>query len=89
MCVDFTSFSLIDLGGDCVRIENVKGFKPTDTFKVSITYFNGYKASGQLTISGPNAIEKARLVEGIIWEKLDLPGTPPNVTVFEKEDTPD
>ena len=71
VCVDFTSLSLIDLDNDCVRIENVKGFKPTNTFKVSVTYFNGYKASGQLTVSGPNAIEKAKLIEKIIWKKLD------------------
>ena len=34
---------------------------PTDTYKVSITYFNGFKASSQLTISGPDAIKKQTL----------------------------
>ena len=55
VCVDFTSIRLVDRGNDVVRIDNVKGFCPTDTYKVSITYFNGFKASGQLTISGPDA----------------------------------
>ena len=72
VCVDFTSFSLIDNGDNNVSISNVRGYKPTDTYKVSISYFNGYKSSGQLTISGPNAVEKAKLIEKIIWKKLDL-----------------
>ena len=37
VCVDFTSFSLKDLENNCVEISNVKGFNPTDTYKVSIS----------------------------------------------------
>ena len=64
--VDFTSFSIKELSKDTVEISGVKGYKATDTYKVSINYFNGYKASGQLTISGPNALEKAKLTSEII-----------------------
>ena len=70
VCVDFTSLKLIDLGDNRVSITNVRGFKPTDTYKVSISYHNGYKASGQLTISGPDALEKAKLSSDIIFDKL-------------------
>ena len=35
--------------------------RPTDTYKVSITYFNGFNASSQLTISGPDVIKKQTL----------------------------
>ncbi|MDB3868618.1 DUF1446 domain-containing protein [Candidatus Marinimicrobia bacterium] len=74
VCVDFTSFNLVDLGNDKVKISNVKGKDPTSTYKVSISYFAGYKASGQLTISGPNAYEKAKLVSRLIWDRLEKAG---------------
>ncbi len=74
VCVDFTSFNLIDNKDNTVSINNVKGSPPTDTYKVSISYFNGYKSSGQLTISGPNAYEKAKLTANIIWERLNNNG---------------
>ena len=74
VCVDFTSFNLIDSSNNCVYINDVKGSKPTDTYKVSISYFAGYKASGQLTISGPDAYEKAKFTSKIIWKRLKMSG---------------
>ena len=68
--VDFTSFNINEISKDKVEISGVKGYEATDTYKVSINYFNGYKASGQLTISGPNALEKAELTAEIIWKRL-------------------
>ncbi len=68
--VDFTSFSLRDEGNDRVAVEKVHGSKPTAFYKVSMSYFAGYKASGQLTVSGPRAYEKAQKVAEIIWERL-------------------
>ena len=74
VCVDFTSFRINDLGSNKVSISNVSGLAPTDTYKVSISYFAGYKATGQLTISGPNAYEKAQLTAEIIWKRLKNSG---------------
>ena len=68
--VDFTSFQIFEESNDTVKISNIKGYKPTDTYKVSINYFNGYKASGQLTVSGPNALKKAKLTASLIWDRL-------------------
>ena len=70
----FTTFKLIDNNNDTVNISEVKGYKPTNTFKVSISYFAGYKASGQLTVSGPQAYEKAQLTADIIWKRLKKAG---------------
>jgi len=70
VCVDFTSFKLIELDNS-VKVVGVRGMKPTDTYKVSISYFNGYKASGQLTVSGPDAIKKAKVCSDIILNKLN------------------
>ena len=74
VCVDFTSFKLKETSNNVVSVSGVKGFKPTDTFKVSISYFDGYKASGQLTISGPDALDKAKKSSEIIWSKLKKAG---------------
>ncbi len=74
VCVDFTSFTLENQGENRVAIEQVKGFESTDSYKVSISYFAGYKATGQLTISGPDALDKAKLTAQIIWERLSKSG---------------
>jgi hypothetical protein len=74
VCVDFTSFNLNDLGNNRVEVDGVDGYEATDSYKVSVSYFAGYKASGQLTISGPNAVEKAELVARTIWERLKNAG---------------
>jgi hypothetical protein len=71
---DFTSFALTDEGRDRVRISGVRGLPPTDTYKVSISYEDGYKALGQLTISGPDALAKARLCAEIVWQRLAYDG---------------
>jgi hypothetical protein len=72
--VDFTSMKLEDLGNDRVKISEVVGAPATDTYKVSISYLAGYKASGQLTICGPRALQKAELTAQIIWDRLKAAG---------------
>ena len=69
--VDFTSFTLDEVSDNIVAVRGVKGAPPTDTYKVSISYFDGYKASGQLTISAPYALKKAQKSAEIIWENLN------------------
>ena len=74
-CVaDFTSFRLEQDGEHRVRVSDVSGGPPTDTYKVSISYQDGWKATGQLTISGPDALEKARLCASIVWNRLASDG---------------
>jgi len=71
---DFTSIQLEQDGRDRVRVSGIAGSPPTDTFKVSISYASGYKAVGQLTVSGPDAVAKARLCADIVFERLALDG---------------
>ena len=73
VCVDFTSFTMKEDSGK-VCIDKVTGMSPTNTYKVAISYFAGYKASGQLTISGPDALEKAKLVDSMLWDRLRASG---------------
>lgn len=71
---DFTSAVVTEDGDRGVKITGVRGGPPTDTYKVSISYSNGYKAIGQLVVSGPDAIDKARLCADIVFERLALDG---------------
>ena len=71
---DFTSFTLEQDGKDRVRVRGVRGAKPTDTYKVSISYEDGWKAVGQLTIAGPDALAKAKLCAEIVWKRLEMDG---------------
>ena len=71
---DFTSFRLLDEGGDRVRVEGVRGLPATDTYKVSISYLDGWKCVGQLTVAGPDAVEKALLCAEIVWRRLAYDG---------------
>ncbi len=71
---DFTSIELEESGPDRVSIRGIRGREPTPTYKVSISYADGYKASGQLVISGPDAVEKARLCASIVFQRLELDG---------------
>ena len=74
VCADFTSFTLSQEGPDRVRVEGVRGRPATPTYKVSMSYADGWKAVGQLTISGPDALAKAKLASDVVWERLALDG---------------
>ncbi|MCB9914797.1 MAG: DUF1446 domain-containing protein [Planctomycetes bacterium] len=71
---DFTSFTLEQEGPDRVRVSGVKGAPPTPTYKVSMSYHDGWKAVGQLTVSGPDAVAKAELCAEVVWQRLALDG---------------
>lgn len=71
---DFTSFRVNEEGPDRVRVSGAKGTSPPDMYKVSISYSNGWKTVGELTVSGPDAIEKADLCADIVWRRLQLDG---------------
>ena len=71
---DFTTATVEQDGTDRVKVSGVRGGPPTDTFKVSISYKDGYKAVGQLTVSGPDATAKARLCADIVFDRLALDG---------------
>ncbi len=78
---DFTAIRLEQSGEDRVCVFGIKGSSPTKFLKVSISYQNGYKAVGELTIAGPQALAKARLCADIIWERLAMDGV-----TFPEED---
>lgn len=72
--VDFTSLHVEKIGKDRVRVSGARGSAPTDTYKVSATFRDGYWAQGTLTIFGRDAVEKARRCGEIIFERLRQAG---------------
>jgi hypothetical protein len=71
---DFTTIHLADDGPDRVRVHGIKGRPATDKLKVSIAYRAGFKAVGTLVYAWPDALEKARLADRVLRERLDTMG---------------
>ena len=71
---DFTSICVADAGEDRVRVFGVQGRPPTDKLKVSIAYRAGFKATGTLVYAWPDALDKARLADRILRERMEKLG---------------
>ncbi len=67
---DFTSIQLEQAGENRVKVFGVKGRAPTDFFKVSMAYSDGYYAIGTLTYGWPDALEKAQAADRIMRQRL-------------------
>lgn len=70
-CVaDFTTIRLDQAGENRVRVSGVRGKPCTDTYKVSMSYADGYTAIGTLTYAWPDALEKAKAADQILRSRL-------------------
>lgn len=65
--VSFLTLKVASVGENRVRVSGAAGRAPTDSYKVSATYRDGYKAHGLLTLYGHDAVKKARAAgEGLL-----------------------
>ena len=69
---DFGSIRLEQAGRDRVRVWGVRGRPAPTSLKVSSSYFEGWKASGSLIISAPEAVAKARAFADLFWKRLSV-----------------
>lgn len=67
---DFTSIRLAPDGEDRVRVSHVRGGPPPEMLKLSIAYHWGWKAAGTLVFSWPDALDKARVSDRIVRERI-------------------
>jgi hypothetical protein len=71
---DFTTIQLEQVGENRVRVFGIKGRPPTEFYKVSISYLRGYKATGTMTYTWPDAYAKAKAADHIIRRRLERLG---------------
>ena len=57
---DFTQVTMTQEGENRVRVAGARGAPPTDSYKVSATYMDGWRAQAQLLVTGIDAAKKAR-----------------------------
>jgi hypothetical protein len=67
---DFTTIHLKEEKRNRVRMYGVKGNPATDSYKVSMSYLDGYTAIGTLTYAWPEALEKAKAADKILRTRL-------------------
>ena len=66
---DFTGATYEQVGKDRVRVSGAKGRPPTDTYKVSTTWPDGYKLSTIFMLGGREAVAKGRHSADAIIQK--------------------
>jgi hypothetical protein len=67
---DFTTIQLENIGKNRVGVKNIRGRPATNTYKVSISYTDGYTCIGGLTYVWPQALEKAKKADEILRKRL-------------------
>ncbi len=66
----FNTIRVEDEGENRVRVSGVRGGPAPEMFKVSMAYEDGWKAEGEVLISGPQVAAKAAAVTDIFWRKM-------------------
>lgn len=81
--LSFQEIEVKQEGKNRVAVTGAKGFAPSPTYKVSATYFDGFRAEGTLTIVGEQAAEKAQKAGEVLLERLKLLGYQPERSLIE------
>lgn len=68
---DFSQVELQQSGQNRVAVKGAKGIPPTDRYKVSATYPDGFRCSASCLISGIDAVKKAQRVSQAIIAKTE------------------
>jgi len=81
--VSIMDLSLEEVGKDRVQIRGAKGRAPSDQYKVSATYRDGFRAEGMLSIVGADAVKKGRRCGEVILKRLENAGLSPERYLVE------
>lgn len=78
---DFREVSIAQESENRVSVAGARGLPPTDAYKVSATYMDGFRCSGTMVIVGIDAVAKARRTGEAIIERTRA--------IFKKAGLPD
>lgn len=74
-CVlDITEVMLEDIAPSRVRVAGAQARPRTNSYKVTVGYFDGYIGEGQVSYAGINAVSRAKLAAEVVKERLRLRG---------------
>ena len=68
---DFTQVELSQVGDNRVLLKGARGLPPTDQYKVSATYPDGFRCTASCLMAGVDAVKKARRVSQAIINKTE------------------
>ena len=68
---DFTGVTINDLGEDRVHLSGAYGSPPTNQYKVSATFRDGYRVNGTLVIGGKDSGLKGEIIANAIIKKVN------------------
>jgi len=66
----FDTIEVQDKGRNRVRVTGVRGGPAPGSFKVSMAYQDGWKAEGEVLVSGPDIEAKADALSKVFWRKV-------------------
>ncbi|MFV0480244.1 MAG: acyclic terpene utilization AtuA family protein [Anaerorhabdus sp.] len=69
---DFSKVEVEQVEMNKVAVKNASGRAPNGHFKTSVGYRDCYIGEGQISYGGENALERARIAEGIIRKRLEV-----------------
>lgn len=72
--VSFLSLELTPVGENRIQVRGAQGRKPTDSYKVSATFQDGYKAEAFLTLFGDDLKEKVKRSAEAIYAHVEQDG---------------
>ena len=68
---DFSQVKIKEIGQDQVLVSGSKGLAPSNSYKVSTTYKDGFRVAATLVIGGKNALKKSKIVSKAILSKTN------------------
>jgi len=80
---DFSRVELQQDGPDRVRVSGCRGGEKPASYKVSMSYADGFFGSNTLVVAGPNAVERAAACESAIRSRLERIDSVPAALEFE------
>ena len=92
---DFSDVRMTQAGKDRVAVTHIRGYAPTSTYKVSVTYEDGWRVTSMLSLAGIDAAKKVRRIGESVLKRMDTtmrarnwgPFTETSIEVLGDEDS--